>query len=103
MANVSIRIGTTEDDKRPACVVIDGVDMTDHILATGFAVQLPNHPHERAVVTMSIRADRLDLDLPEAVIDAVAVERSPRLVCEPMSAQATAAEVARLQCMTGKA
>lgn len=104
MANVYIRIGTDESDKRPAKVVVDGVDMTEHVLAAGFAVQMPAIPGEdHAVVTMRIRADRLEMDLPQSVLDATAVECAPRpiIASTGISAQAVAREVDRLNATGG--
>lgn len=67
MSHVSIRIGAIPDDRRSAQVVVDGVDITKAVLAEGFAVEFPqDSPH--AVVSMRLRVDRLDMDLPDAVL-----------------------------------
>ncbi|MCL8026321.1 hypothetical protein [Nocardioides bruguierae] len=73
MAHISLRIGgATPDDPRPARLVIDGVEITGSVLRDGFAIALAEGPDDRAVVSLRIRADRLDLDMPDAVLQAVA-------------------------------
>ena len=71
MAHVSIRIGVVEGDDRAACVLVDGVDITKSVLAEGFAVEFVNDATPYAVVSMRLRTDRLDMDLPQAVLDAI--------------------------------
>lgn len=73
MPHVSIRIGPDENDDRDARVVIDGVDITKAVLAEGFAVDftrvLGMEPYPKAVVSMRLMVDRLDMDLPEGVLN----------------------------------
>lgn len=75
MTHVEIRYGVdkTSADDRGACVKVDGVDITRAVLAEGFAVDFnrdPSQPHH-ATVTLRLRADQLDLDMPDAVLDAI--------------------------------
>jgi hypothetical protein len=73
MAHVEIkqdRIGTTQ-------VVIDGVDVSRAILREGFSVQPSNDG--TWLVTLSVRADRLTADLPDAVIAAALETEAERV------------------------
>lgn len=71
MTHLSIRIGTADGDDRGAKVVVDGVDITKAVLADGFAVEFKHEPAPHAVVSMQLRVDRLDMDLPEAVLNLI--------------------------------
>ena len=72
MAHVQIRYGSEGGGVPPASVVVDGVDITDAVMKDGFGVEFPADHH--AVVSMRLRVNRLDLDLPAAVVDAVGVD-----------------------------
>lgn len=53
-------------------VLVDGVDLSMHILADGFRIEnLGGGKTDPARVHMTVVADTLDVDLPEAVIEAV--------------------------------
>mgnify|MGYP000923125607 CR=1 FL=1 len=71
MTHLSIRIGTADGDPRGAKVVVDGVDITKAVLADGFAVEFLHDPAPHAVVSMRLRIDHLDMDLPEAVLNLI--------------------------------
>lgn len=75
MAHIQIAYGTPADGHPAARVLVDGVDITDAVLADGFGVEF-EHDTRRAVVSMKLRADRLDLELPDSIIDALAGDRS---------------------------
>ena len=70
MPHVQIRYGSEGGGVPPASVVVDGVDITDAVLRDGFGVEFPDDHH--AIVSMRLRADRLDVDLPGAVLEALA-------------------------------
>jgi hypothetical protein len=70
-----IQIKTNGDDRHRVCVIVDGVDMAEHILADGFSINCPPGPSEEWSVTMTVCAESLDVDLPDAVLDAVRSER----------------------------
>lgn len=71
MSHVQIRIGRDDADDRGAQVVVDGVDITKAVLADGFAIDITDYPKPSAVVTMRLRVDRLDMDLPESVLNVI--------------------------------
>ena len=74
MAHVQIRIGQADGDDRLASVVVDGVDLTKAVLAEGFAVEFNNPIQGKSLVTMTLRVDRLDMDLPDSVLNATQME-----------------------------
>lgn len=53
-------------------VIVDGVDIGNHVLADGFAI----HPNDNLgfTVSLTIFARTLDADLPESVIEALRSE-----------------------------
>jgi hypothetical protein len=69
MAHVQIHQEKLGD---PISVVIDGVEMNTHILVEDFRVKFPGDLDLPVAVHMVIAADSLDLDLPDAVLEAVA-------------------------------
>lgn len=62
--DVSIKYGPPEK----AAVILDGVDITHAVLAEGFGVEFPEHPAGEAIVRLRLRADSLDIELPEGVV-----------------------------------
>lgn len=73
MAHVQIKAGSGIPGSGQ--VIVDGVDMTDCILAEGFAINCPREPSGQWSVTMTLAADSLDVDLSDAVLNALRVER----------------------------
>lgn len=55
-------------------LTIDGVDMAGKVLAEGFSVTWRAEPG-RPLVHMTVMADVLEIDLPEAVIEALRFDR----------------------------
>lgn len=79
MAHVQIRSG--DNGPMTLKVIVDGVDLTDHVYTEGFGlVQVGEDPEFRAWgVRMVIAAETLDVDLPDAVVQALrASEPAPR-------------------------
>lgn len=71
MAHVQITAGPGETK-----LLVDGVDITESVLAEGFGIDFSKVPAGPVVVSMKLRTDRLDLDLPDSIIDALAGDRS---------------------------
>jgi hypothetical protein len=71
MAHVQISLG----DKSASTLklVVDGVDLSDHVFTEGFGlVRVGDDPlYEAWGVSMILAADSLDIDLPDAVIQAI--------------------------------
>jgi hypothetical protein len=72
MAHVQIRIG---DSGQPTLkVVIDGVDVSGHIYHEGLnLVLVGDEPAQEWGVSMIFAAESLDVDLPDAVLRAIAL------------------------------
>ena len=68
-----VRIGRKLDGGHS--LTVDGVEMSDKVLADGFTVQFGDFPDEPDRVTMTVAADVLDIDLPAAVVEAMREER----------------------------
>lgn len=64
MTHVSV---TYRDGK--AELVVDGHDITRHVLAEGFRIELSDVPMGPARVHMILAATEFDVDLPDAVLD----------------------------------
>lgn len=70
MAHVKI---TQEKATGPLRIEVDGVDLTNHVYNEGFGlVQVGEGPFTEWGVRMIIAADALDIDLPDAVVEAIA-------------------------------
>jgi len=65
--------------------IVDGVEIAASVLHEGFEVEFGDAEAREAKVRLTIRASTLDLDLPDAVLDAIrAAEREhPRRLCDP--------------------
>lgn len=57
-------------------VSVDGVDVTHAVLARGFAVEFPPIEDGPALVHMTVLAETLEVDLPDAIVDALPVVAS---------------------------
>ena len=69
MAHVQLR--KQEGDSRVE-IVVDGVDMSDHVYRDGFAlVRVGEGEGEEWGVRMVVAADAFDIDLPDAVLAAL--------------------------------
>lgn len=71
MAHVQIRGG--KNGPTTLEIIIDGVDMTNHIYTEGFGlVRVGDEPYAAVWgVSMILAPDSLDIDLPDAVIQAI--------------------------------
>jgi len=69
---VHVRIGRNADGGH--FVEVDGVDFSAKVLAEGFGVEFANDPAVPDRVHMIIAADVLDIELPNAVVDALRAE-----------------------------
>ena len=68
MAHVEIRSG---DDRTSLTVIVDGVDLTAHIFKEGFGlVRVGEGSDAEWGVRMIVAPDVLDIDLPDAVLQA---------------------------------
>lgn len=52
-------------------LVVDGFDMSMHVLAEGFRVEVSDDPARPDLVHLVIAADTIEADLPDSVISAV--------------------------------
>jgi len=66
MAHLQLTYGGSETQ-----MVLDGVDITKAVLVDGFAIDFGKGDGKPAVVSMKVRVDRVDVDLPDAVLEAV--------------------------------
>jgi hypothetical protein len=57
-------------------VLVDGFDLTPHILAEGFAVEMGDVFHKPSKVDLVRVAKTLDVDLPEGILKAVRQDES---------------------------
>lgn len=71
MAHVQISMG--EGVPGTARIEIDGVDVSKIVAVDGFGVSFPNDPGGVATVTLPVIPSRLDIDLPDALIEALDV------------------------------
>lgn len=62
-----VQIAFNEDGT--GSVVVDGFDMTPHVLADGFGVEFNDGPGGRPVVHLRVIADTLDIDLSSAAVE----------------------------------
>lgn len=80
MASVQFRTGSATSNGRVAELVVDGVDITDRVLESGFQIMPSSDgPAGEWVVQMRL-ASHVDADLPDAVIracDAASSESVP--------------------------
>lgn len=75
MARVQFRTGPATTNGQIAQLIVDGTDITDHVLAEGFEIKpsKPGDPTAEWIVQMRISA-HLDVDLPDAVVSATRAE-----------------------------
>ncbi len=80
MAHVKIKMnphGTTQEERFG--LVVDGVDIGKHVLADGFAINPGSGlAEDPPTLTIRLAATMLDLDLPAAVVEALAPIESQR-------------------------
>jgi hypothetical protein len=69
MANVQIKCGS--DVKGCLQIIVDGHDLSNDVLVEGFHIETPNDPDGFAQVHVVIAADTLEVELPEAVVNAL--------------------------------
>lgn len=74
MAHVQITLGSSK-----TIVRVDGVDISKSVLAEGFEVDLQSTP---AAVRMTVSANLLEVDLPDATVDTEVLTTNRRL-CDP--------------------
>lgn len=87
MAHVKI---TGQSAHGPLTVLVDGADISRHILRRGFGLrQVGENESTQWVISMLVVADELDVDLPEAVFEPAPSE------CSACAAQANFDEVAK--------
>ena len=69
MAHVQFRTGDATTNGKIAQLVVDGVDITDHVLAEGFEIKSskPGDPNAEWIVQFRVSA-HLDVELPAAVV-----------------------------------
>lgn len=72
MASIQFRTGSAATNGLQAQIVVDGADITRHVMADGFSIgpSRPGDPNSEWVVRMTLVARPIDVDLPEAVIEA---------------------------------
>lgn len=71
MAHVQFRTGSAVTNGHESELIVDGVDITTHVLAEGFSISESDDPDPLArewVVKLTLAADTLDVDLPDAVL-----------------------------------
>lgn len=75
MAHVQIsaaRRGPALENGKTVMVKVDGVDLTDSLLADGLGIEWPQDVTiEDPIVVLRLAADVLDIDLPQSLLDAV--------------------------------
>lgn len=59
------------DHQGRGTLAVDGFDLTPHALAKGFEIEIPEDLAQQAVVRVTLVADTLDVDLPDAVVEAL--------------------------------
>lgn len=79
MAHVQIKAGSGIPGSGQ--VIVDGVDMTDDILAEGFAINCPRHVDGVWSVTMTVIATSLDAEFDNADVEVESI-LPPRRLCE---------------------
>lgn len=75
MPHVQLRTGRACTNGGAAQLIVDDVDITMAVLADGFSLDIGEPGLTPATITMSIQVDDLDLDLPDAVINSLAVTK----------------------------
>lgn len=75
MAHIQIRIG---DGGSPALkIVVDGVDLSNHVYTEGFGlVRVGEDDYAEWGLSMIVPIESLDIDLPDAVVKALAASGS---------------------------
>lgn len=68
MAHVQIKTGPGVTGV--AQLIVDGKDISREVMAEGLAVEFPTDPDGVVVLHLRLPVESLDLDLPEAVIEA---------------------------------
>lgn len=69
--SASIIDGVYGDDQE-CTVMVDGIDITDSVLADGFAIEWPEDmTRQNPIVCLRLSADILDIDMPRALLDAI--------------------------------
>lgn len=51
-------------------LIVDGVDLSRKVLTEGFTVRFGGSPADPDLVTLTVAADTLDIDLPAAAVEA---------------------------------
>lgn len=76
MAHVILRAGSAATNGRPAELIVDGQDITEHVLHEGFEIGVTESEPPAAQFYMQIRinVETLEADLPDAVIEALGEE-----------------------------
>lgn len=69
MANVVLRVGSAATNGKAAELIVDGHDITDHVLASGFEIAPLGNLW---AVTLTLAVGALEADLPDAIVQAVA-------------------------------
>ena len=61
-------------------VIVDGVDMSREMMAEPFSLDFgdPHDPARETTLTVAIACDSLDVDVPEAVLDAIRAKKPRR-------------------------
>jgi hypothetical protein len=86
MAHVQIK----QNEERPMAyeVIVDGVDLSPHVLRRGLSIEIPTDPDKAPTVTLVIVADDLDVDLPYSLIKHAQMTEdelaAPRRICDPL-------------------
>ncbi|MCZ3386330.1 MAG: hypothetical protein LH630_05065 [Actinomycetia bacterium] len=74
MAHVQIHLSAAKP--KDARVMVDGIDITRSVMAEGFAVTIESELGRASTVSMVVAADTLDVDLPDAVLQAMRASES---------------------------
>lgn len=75
MADVEIRTGGATTNDKAFQMLVDGHDVTESVLAAGFSIAPSSDgPDAEWVISMSLAASSLALDLPAALLAATVVE-----------------------------
>lgn len=74
MAHVQFRTGDATTNGLIAQLIVDGVDITEHVLEDGFEIKKFDSSESGEWVVQMRLAAHLDVDLPDAVVQAAVSE-----------------------------